>query len=295
MPTILVVPTATTASQGAKEAAAGSLLDQLTLKSAGAKLKNGEYEDFYVELPSNEPLVDVAQVEVFDQNTSPLYSKVTQSPGGCVKADISSGLPAKLVHTKAIQPAWQPWEDDEIEEEPTRLVGEGQVKKPRPSNGYEYIDPSGHTLEVDEFTPLKLNPADSSSPEGRVRFASGCGGSTPCARRQTYARRQSPYPYDRRDISEFHSNVGDMTEIVEEQNHPGTSSKRPSSSNEERKRGQSASSVLSRHSSRIEQDMLTKHEQRQRAQSTYGRGRFSMPYELEKSTTFCWPISTAVL
>lgn len=72
-----------------------------------------------------------------------------------------------------------------------------------------------------------------------------------------------------------------MTEIVEEQNHPGTSSKRPSSSNEERKRGQSASSVLSRHSSRIEQDMLTKHEQRQRAQSTYGRGRFSMPYELK--------------
>jgi len=51
-----------------------------------------------------------------------LYSKVTQSPGGCVKADISSGLPAKLVHTKAIQPAWQPWEDDEIEEEPTKLV-----------------------------------------------------------------------------------------------------------------------------------------------------------------------------
>jgi len=38
MPTILVVPTATTASQGAKEAAAGSLLDQLTLKSAGAKV-----------------------------------------------------------------------------------------------------------------------------------------------------------------------------------------------------------------------------------------------------------------
>jgi len=31
------------------------------------QLKNGEYEDFYVELPSNEPLVDVAQVEVFDQ------------------------------------------------------------------------------------------------------------------------------------------------------------------------------------------------------------------------------------